>query len=57
MVARATHSRHLVNMIGCVTKYDPFCLVMELPEGGDLLTYLISCRKKVSIYVDAETLL
>lgn len=47
LVSKQVHSKHLCGMIGCVTLYDPLCLVMELPSNGDLLTYLISCRQEV----------
>ena len=39
---------HVIKMIGCVTLHEPHCLITELPARGDLLTYLVNCREKVS---------
>lgn len=47
-VAKLVYCKYFVKMIGCVTLYDPLCLVMELPSNGDLLTYLLTCRNHVS---------
>ncbi len=47
-VARQVYSPHLIRMIGCVTMYDPLCLVTELPANGDLLTYLVTSRRMVN---------
>ena len=48
-VAGEIHSPHLIKMIGCVTAYEPLCLVMELPVNGDLLTYLVTSRRMVRV--------
>ena len=40
---------HVVNMIGCVTIQEPLCLITEFVKHGDLLSYLQSIRKMVSI--------
>ena len=38
---------HVVNMIGCVTRQEPLCLITEFVKHGDLLGYLRANRKAV----------
>ena len=40
---------HVVNLMGCVTIQEPFCLITEFVKHGDLLTYLQTIRKLVCI--------
>ena len=44
---------NVVKMVGCVTLHEPNCLITELPARGDLLTYLVNCREKVSPSVNS----
>ena len=41
---------YVVNMVGCCTLQEPLALVLEYVPHGDLLTYLRTVRKLVSIY-------
>ena len=40
---------HVVQMVGCVTATEPFCLLTEFIEYGDLLEYLRSIRAMVCL--------
>ena len=40
-------SPHVVQMVGCVTTTEPFCLLTEFIEYGDLLDYLKCIRLMV----------
>ena len=40
---------HVVNMVGCVTLQEPICLVTEFVKFGDLLSYLTTIRRLVSV--------
>jgi proto-oncogene tyrosine-protein kinase Ret len=40
-------SPFVVNLIGCCTLQEPFCLILEFVAHGDLLTYLRTMRRKV----------
>ena len=40
---------HIVNMIGCVTRSEPVCLMSELVTYGSLLSYLRTHQKKVQL--------
>ena len=44
-----SRSPFVVNLIGCCTLQEPFCLVLEYVAHGDLLTYLRTMRKKVKV--------
>ena len=44
-----SRSPFVVNLIGCCTLQEPFCLVLEYVAHGDLLTYLRAMRKKVKV--------
>ncbi len=41
------HNPHVVAMLGCVTTQEPLCLLTELVQFGDLLSYFRSNRKIV----------
>ena len=41
------YCNNIVNMVGCVTLQEPFCLITEFVPYGNLLEYLRSQRKKV----------
>ena len=43
------HNPHVVSMLGCVTTQEPLCLLTEMVEYGDLLSYLRSSRTMVSV--------
>ena len=43
--------KHIVSMIGCVTRGSPLCLIVEYMPGKDLLQYLREKRSKVIIYL------
>ena len=48
MMKRITSGNpHIVNMIGCVTRSEPVCLMCELVTYGSLLSYLRTHQKKV----------
>ena len=38
---------NIVNMVGCVTIQEPFCLITEFVPHGNLLDYLRNQRQKV----------
>ncbi|XP_064401937.1 uncharacterized protein LOC135347803 [Halichondria panicea] len=40
---------HVINFIGCVTIQEPLCLITEFVSHGDLLSYLQSIRRMISI--------
>ncbi|KAL5497198.1 hypothetical protein EMCRGX_G013624 [Ephydatia muelleri] len=47
MMKRITSGNpHIVNMIGCVTRSEPVCLMCELVTYGSLLSYLRTHQKK-----------
>ena len=43
------HNPHVVAMLGCVASQEPLCLVTELVDYGDLLSYLRSSRQMVNL--------
>nr|WEL12714.1 fibroblast growth factor receptor 1 [Halisarca dujardinii] len=43
----ANRSPFIVNLIGCCTLQEPFCLILEYVAHGDLLTYLRTMRRRV----------
>ena len=43
-------SPHVVQMVGCVTITEPFCLLTEFVEYGDLLNYLKYIRLMVLFF-------
>ena len=43
------HNSHVVGMLGCSTLQEPLCLVTEFVKYGDLLSYLRTNRKMVSM--------
>ena len=43
------YNNHIVNMVGCVTLQEPLCLITEFVPHGDLLDFLRTQRKKVSL--------
>ena len=44
---------YVVNMVGCCTLQEPLALVLEYIPNGDLLTYLKTIRKLVSISIQS----
>ena len=42
---------HIVCLVGCVTEQEPYSLLIEYPEQGDLLTYLRTERHEASCFV------
>jgi len=40
---------YVVKMIGCVTTFEPFFLITEYMQYGDLLSYLRNTKDMVSI--------
>ena len=40
---------NIIQMYGCWTRLRPVCLVMEYAPGGDLLFYLRTLKRKVSV--------
>lgn len=54
-VAKELRSQYFVQLVGCVTMYDPLCLATELPVNGDLLTYLDTCRKSIFATQDGNS--
>lgn len=42
---------HVVSLIGCVTRDDPLCLVIEYLKYGDLKSYLHSIKEQVKTYI------
>ena len=42
---------HVVNMVGCVTIQEPLSLITEFVKHGDLLSYLRTSRKSVSMLI------
>ena len=42
------HNPHVVAMKGCVTTQEPLCLITELVEFGDLLSYLRNIKNVCS---------
>ncbi len=51
------HSPHVVGMLGCVTLQEPLCLITEFIKYGDLLSYLRTNRKIVSVATTAVMLI
>lgn len=44
------HER-LVNMLACITKSEPYCLIVEYCEDGDLLHFLKDrCQYMLNVY-------
>lgn len=41
---------HVVSLIGCVTRDDPLCLVIEYLKYGDLKSYLHSIKEQVQTF-------
>lgn len=41
---------HVVSLIGCVTRVDPLCLIIEYLKYGDLKSYLYSIKEQVELY-------
>ena len=39
---------HVVGLIGCVTREEPLCLIIEYLKYGDLRAYLHSIKEEVS---------
>ncbi len=53
IISSSGGSPHVVQMVGCVTATEPFCLLTEFVEHGDLLEYLKSIRSMVKgLFVD-----
>ena len=38
---------HVVGLIGCVTREEPLCLIIEYLKYGDLRSYLHSIKEEV----------
>ena len=54
MMKRITSGNpHIVNMIGCVTRSEPVCLMCELVTYGSLLSYLRTHQKKVQFQLNS----
>ena len=51
MMKTIGYHKNIVNLVGCNTKCEPLCLVVEYMCYGDLLNYLRQRRSKVSINV------
>ena len=49
MMKTMGYHKNIVNLVGCSTKREPLCLVVEYMRYGDLLNYLRQRRSKVSI--------
>ena len=49
MMKTIGYHKNIVNLVGCNTKREPLCLVVEFMRYGDLLNYLRQRRSKVSI--------
>ena len=49
MMKTIGYHKNIVNLVGCSTKREPLCLVVEYMRYGDLLNYLRQRRSKVSI--------
>ena len=49
MMKTIGYHKNIVNLVGCSTKREPLCLVVEFMRYGDLLNYLRQRRSKVSI--------
>ena len=49
MMKTIGYHKNIVNLVGCSTKREPLCLVVEYMCYGDLLNYLRQRRSKVSI--------
>ena len=49
MMKTIGYHKNIVNLVGCNTKREPLCLVVEYMCYGDLLNYLRQRRSKVSI--------
>ena len=49
MMKRVAEGRnpHVVSLIGCVTRDDPLCLIIEYLKYGDLKSYLHSIKEQV----------
>lgn len=41
-------SPFLLGILGCTTRTDPTCVLLEYAEHGDLLSYLLHIRNEVS---------
>ena len=40
---------NVIEMYGCCTRCNPICLVLEYAPGGNLLNYLRSLKRKVTL--------
>ena len=40
---------HVVGLIGCVTREEPLCLIIEYLKYGDLRSYLHSIKEEVCL--------
>ena len=49
MMKTIGYHKNIVNLVGCSTKREPLCLVVEYMRYGDLLNYLRKRRSKVSV--------
>ena len=49
MMKTIGYHKNIVNLVGCSTKREPLCLVVEYMRYGDLLNYLRQRRSKVSV--------
>lgn len=45
MMKRVTKHRNVVRMFACVTKSEPYMMIMELVLSGDLKEYLLDLRE------------
>jgi hypothetical protein len=49
LMKKTGHHKHIVSMLGCITRRHPACLIVEYCEHGDLLRYLRNSRPSVRI--------
>ena len=42
---------HVVGLIGCVTRKEPLCLIIEYLKYGDLRDYLLSIKEEVNMSI------
>ena len=47
LMKRIGQHSHIVSLLACITTSEPFCLIVEYCEHGDLLNYLRKRRPKV----------
>lgn len=48
MLKAVGRHRNVIALLGCITLQKPYCVVLELAPGGELLRYLIALRERFS---------